>query len=73
MGKLTDIPLHTTCKLGAIIKMFTTRLSHFGAMIKFWYKIYNPANQPKMARLQCGNLDIAAILNWVCNVDIEHQ
>ena len=29
--------------------------------------------KPKMARLQCGNLDIAAILNWVCNVDSEHQ
>ena len=40
MGKFQDISLRTMCKLGAIKKIFITRLSRFGAIIKFWDKIY---------------------------------
>ena len=45
MGKFTDIPLHAQCKLVAIMKMFTMRLSCFGAIIKFWDKIYTPGTK----------------------------
>ena len=58
--------------------MKTTHKTDFRKDKDLSKKIYahestSKTNKPKMARLQCGNLDIAAILNWVCNVDSEHQ
>ena len=56
MGKFYDISLHATCKLGAIIKIFITRLLRFGAIIKFWDKIYTPVARSKVQKFSISRL-----------------
>ena len=68
--QIEDIPLHATCKLGAIIKIFITRLSHFG----HWgnYKVLGQNIHPFLKRLYY-HMAVTFIVNIFYNNVVFHS
>ena len=58
MGKIWNIAFTHIVQIGANIKIFSAHSARFGAIIKFWDKIYTPAPDHREEELDEANADL---------------